>query len=132
MPVTIEFITAPSTQDLHDLQRIYQDAPPWLVADTSTGEQLIAQGISQGRLLAGRFNSRLLGAALLGPIDDKNWQLSHLCVRQITRGRGVARRMLEEAGRLAHEAGAEVHLSVPTNQPIVQALAVHLQSLLPQ
>ncbi|WP_260436664.1 PanM family protein, partial [Pseudomonas aeruginosa] len=47
-------------------------------------------------------------------------QLSHLCVRGITRGRGVGRRLLDEARRLAAEAGKPLRLVAPDG---------HLESL---
>ncbi|WP_334021961.1 acetyl-CoA sensor PanZ family protein, partial [Pseudomonas aeruginosa] len=64
----------------------------------------------------------LLGAALLRRGGDA-WQLSHLCVRGITRGRGVGRRLLDEARRLAAEAGKPLRLVAPDGHLESRALA---------
>lgn len=122
MPVFVDLVQQPSAQDRQDLSKIYADAPAWLLAPHADAEALIAAGLSQGRLLAGRFNDRLLGAALLVPQGD-HWRLSHLCVRKVTRGRGVGRRLLDEAQRLAREAGLPLRLAAPAGHLESQALA---------
>jgi GNAT superfamily N-acetyltransferase len=110
MPVYLEFVRQPSAQDHSDLAKIYADAPAWLLAPHANAEALIAAGSANGQLIAGRFNDRLLGAALLEQGQDC-WRLAHLCVRKITRNRGVGRRLLDEAQRLATEAGKPLHLA---------------------
>ena len=122
MPVYVEFVRQPSVQDHSDLAKIYADAPAWLLAPHADAEALIAAGIANGRLIAGRFNDRLLGAALLEQGADC-WRLSHLCVRQITRQRGVGRRLLDESQRLASAAGRPLHLAAPAGHLASQALA---------
>ncbi|WP_137886349.1 acetyl-CoA sensor PanZ family protein [Pseudomonas sp. 2FE] len=122
MPVFVEVVSAPSAQDKSDLVKIYADAPAWLLTPYRDAETLLESAIEQGTLIAGRFNDRLLGAALLEKRDDC-WRLSHLCVRTITRQRGVGRRLLDEARRLAHEAGKPLHLAAPQEQLECQALA---------
>jgi GNAT superfamily N-acetyltransferase len=126
MPVIVEAVSAPSAQDRSDLAKIYADAPTWLLVPYADGAALIDAGIARGELLAGRFNDRLLGAALLerGP---QRWRLSHLCVRSITRGRGVGRRLLDEAKRLAAEAGRPLYLAAPADHLESQALAARTQ-----
>ena len=126
MPVHVETLTAASPQDRLDLAKIYADAPGWLLAPHADTERLIAAGLERGTLIAGRFNDRLLGAALLERNDDC-WRLSHLCVRRITRGRGVARRLLDEAKRLAEAAGKPLRLAGPVDQLESQALAARSQ-----
>ncbi|TLX58920.1 aspartate 1-decarboxylase autocleavage activator PanM [Stutzerimonas nosocomialis] len=122
MPVLVEAVGTPSAQDRIDLAKIYADAPAWLLAPYDTAEALIEAGLASGRLIAGRFNDRLLGAALLQP-GEQAWQLSHLCVRRVTRRRGVGRRLLEEAERLTGEAGKTLRLAAPTDHLEAQALA---------
>jgi len=122
MPVYVEFVRQPSAQDRSDLAKVYADAPDWLLAPHANAEALIGAGIASGQLIAGRFNDRLLGAALLEQGQDC-WRLSHLCVRQITRQRGVGRRLLDEAQRLATEAGQALHLAAPRDHLESQALA---------
>lgn len=109
MPVYVEFVRQPSVQDRHDLAKIYADAPNWLLAPHADAYALISAAIASGSLIAGRFNDRLLGAAILTASQD-DWHLSHLCVRRITRQRGVGRRLLDEAQRLANEAGKPLRL----------------------
>lgn len=72
--------------------------------------------------MTARFNSRLLGAALLDKQTDR-WLLSHLCVRELTRKRGVARRLVNEATRLAAEAGQVLQVAIPADQPELVQLA---------
>ncbi|MGY4531498.1 GNAT superfamily N-acetyltransferase [Pseudomonas sp. TE3786] len=122
MPVLVEVISEPSSQDLLDLQKIYQDAPDWLLTPFANRNQLIEHGIAQHQLLAGRFNDRLLAAAIVEK-GQACWRLSHLCVRNVTRQRGVARRLLAEAQRLAREAGKPLHLAAPQDHLESQALA---------
>lgn len=122
MPVYVESVTQPSPQDLTDLTKIYADAPDWLLAPYSSADTLIAAALADGSLIAGRFNDRLLGAALLQRGDDA-WRLSHLCVRKLTRKRGVGRRLLEETQRQASEAGKPLRLAAPAGHLEASALA---------
>lgn len=126
MPVYVETLTEPSTQDRIDLTKIFADAPAWLLAPHADAEALIQAALADGSLVAGRFNDRLLGAALLQR-DTRHWRLSHLCVRRITRRRGVGRRIIEEARRQAHEAGCQLQLAAPAEQLETQALAARMQ-----
>ncbi|MBO3278250.1 acetyl-CoA sensor PanZ family protein [Pseudomonas schmalbachii] len=122
MPVIVTTLPQPSEQDRQDLLKIYADAPDWLLAPHADAAALVEAGLRDGRLLGGRFNDRLLGAAWL-QCDDDAWRLSRLCVRKVTRGRGVGRRLLDEAQRLASEAGKPLHLQAPAGHLEAQALA---------
>ncbi|UUC85773.1 aspartate 1-decarboxylase autocleavage activator PanM [Stutzerimonas stutzeri] len=122
MPVYVESVTQPSPQDLTDLAKIYADAPEWLLTPYASADTLIAAALADGSLIAGRFNDRLLGAALLQRGDDA-WRLSHLCVRKLTRKRGVGRRLLEETQRQASEAGKPLRLAAPAGHLEASALA---------
>ena len=122
MPVLLEEINEPTDQDLIDLQKIYHDAPDWLLAPFVSREALIDSSLAERRFIAGRFNDRLLAAALIEK-SQNHWCLSHLCVRRVTRQRGVARRLLTEAQRLAREAGKPLHLAAPDGHLESQALA---------
>lgn len=126
MPVYIEKVATPSPQDRTDLAKIYADAPTWLLAPHASADELIAAGIERGTLVAARFNDRLLGAALLEKGENR-WLLSHLCVRKITRRRGVAQRLLDEALRIAVEDGKPLHLGAPRDQLESQAFAAHVK-----
>lgn len=125
MPVYIETVTDPSQQDRVDLAKIFTDAPAWLLAPYADATALIEAGLADRSLIAGRFNDRLLGAALLQRCAP-HWRLSHLCVRKITRRRGVGKRILEESQRLAGEAGKDLHLAAPMEHLEAQALAARL------
>jgi len=122
MPVYVESATQPSSQDLTDLAKIYADAPEWLLTPYASADALIAAALADGSLIAGRFNDRLLGAALLQR-GDQAWRLSHLCVRKVTRKRGVGRRLLEETQRQASEAGKPLRLAAPEGHLEASALA---------
>ncbi|MET1079624.1 MAG: aspartate 1-decarboxylase autocleavage activator PanM [Pseudomonas sp.] len=122
MPVIVEVLHSPTAQDRSDLRKVYADAPAWLLAPHADADDLIEAGLRRGELLAGRFNDRLLGAALLRR-GETHWQLSHLCVRQLTRRRGVGQRLLDEALRLTTTAGATLHLAAPADHLESQALA---------
>jgi len=126
MPVTVQMLEDASYQDQQDLQKIYRDAPQWLFAPYSGDAQLIESSLADGSLIAGRFNDRLLGAARLTR-HDKVWYLSHLCVRKVTRRRGVAERLVNQAQKMASQAGAQLLLLAPAGHLETQALAAKLQ-----
>ncbi|KGK85201.1 MAG: acetyl-CoA sensor PanZ family protein [Pseudomonas sp.] len=125
MPVYVETVTQPSPQDRSDLAKIYADAPAWLLTPHASAEALIESALADGSLIAGRFNDRLLGAAVLQR-GDSVWRLSHLCVRKLTRQRGVGRRLLEETQRLAAQAGKPLRLAAPAGHLEASALAARL------
>lgn len=125
MPVHLEFVQLPSHQDEIDLGKIYAEAPAWLLAPHASGEQLLAANLHQGTLAAARFNQRLLGAAIVHKQGNR-WQVSHLCVREITRMRGVARRLLDELHREAASQGASISMGLPPDRPELEELAAHL------
>lgn len=125
MPVHLEFVQLPSSQDQTDLRKIYADAPDWLLAPYDSAEALLASNLQQGQLVGARFNARLLGAAILDRTTSR-WQVSHLCVRAVTRQRGVARRLLDELQREAASQGASLSMALPRHQPWLEDLAGHL------
>ncbi|OAB52486.1 acetyl-CoA sensor PanZ family protein [Pseudomonas thivervalensis] len=125
MPIVVELISDANCQDQQDLQKIYRDAPAWLFKPFGDATQLIAEGLEDGWLIAARFNDRLLGAARLQRHQNA-WRLSHLCVRNVTRRRGVAERLVSEARRMAVLNGAELHLVAPAGHLQAQALAAKL------
>lgn len=125
MPIVVESLREASYQDQQDLQKIYQDAPHWLLEPAHDGQQLIESGLRDGSLIAGRFNDRLLGAARLQRHQEV-WHLSQLCVRKITRRRGVAERLVSEAQKMAAQQGATLRLLAPAGHLEAQALAAKL------
>lgn len=125
MPVIVEAPAQLSPQDRQDLLRIYAEAPAELLAPFADGETLIDAALAAGTLITGRFNDRLLGAAWLQR-DADAWRLSRLCVRKLTRGRGVARRLLEQAQQQAVLNGRPLRLLAPAGHETAQSLATHL------
>lgn len=125
MPVIVETVVQPSAQDRTDLEKIYADAPVWLLAPYADAAALIDAGLAGGHLIAGRFNDRLLGAAWLES-DADGWRLSHMCVRKITRGRGVASRLVATARQQAGDSGRPLRLLAPPRHLEAQAWAVRL------
>ena len=126
MPIAVQALNDASYQDQQDLQKIYRDAPQWLFAPYSGDAQLIENSLDDSSLIAGRFNDRLLGAARLTR-QDRVWYLSHLCVRKVTRRRGVAERLVNQAQKMASQAGAQLRLRAPAGHLEIQALAIKLQ-----
>jgi len=55
------------------------------------------------------------------------WELSHLCVRALTRRRGIAEQLVMDAQKKAHAAGCELRLLALAQPPEVQALASKTQ-----
>lgn len=89
MKLTIERLTTLTHQDLIDLAKIWpgQQQANW------------QQWISDGKpLFAARFNERLLGAVKI-VVDGQEARLEDLCVREVTRRRGVGLYLIEEALR---------------------------------
>lgn len=125
MTIVVESLHEASYQDQQDLLKIYQDAPPELFAPLNDARELIETSLGDGSLLVGRVNDRLLGAARLQRHPEA-WRLSHLCVRRITRRRGVAERLVRQAQAMAREQGAALHLLAPDGNPHAQALAAKL------
>lgn len=126
MPIVVEHLHEATCQDQQDLSKIYRDAPAWLFEPFSDATQLIQSGLEDGSLIAARFNDRLLGAARLQR-QQNVWHLSQMCVRSVTRRRGVAERLVSEAQRTAAQNGAELRLLAPAGHLEAQALAAKLK-----
>ncbi|WP_434579496.1 aspartate 1-decarboxylase autocleavage activator PanM [Pseudomonas sp. Z5-35] len=126
MPIVVEHLNDATGQDLQDLQKIYRDAPAWLFEPFSDAGQLIDRCLDDGTLIAARFNDRLLGAARLQRHQGA-WYLSQMCVRNVTRRRGVGERMVSEARRMAQQDEAELRLLAPAGHLEAQALAAKLK-----
>lgn len=126
MPIVVECLQSATYQDQGDLQKLYRDAPAWLLPPFADSLQLIERCLEDGTLIAARLNDRLLGAARLQRYETI-WQLSHLCVRTLTRRKGVAERLLIETQKSAREAGCELRLLTAAEPPEVQALAAKLR-----
>ncbi|MCI0992993.1 aspartate 1-decarboxylase autocleavage activator PanM [Pseudomonas sp. ICMP22404] len=126
MPIVVEHLIEATGQDRQDLHKIYLDAPPWLLEPFNDATHLIQDYLQDGSLIAARFNDRLLGAARLQRHQNA-WHLSQICVRRVTRRRGVAERLVSEAQRMARQEGAELRLLAPAGHLMAQALAAKLK-----
>lgn len=89
MPVQLEQIKQLDPQSIEGLRKVYADQLPAEDVDNWLRQQL-----DSGKLLfAGRFNGAILGAVWAEP-GANDWRLQKLCVRSVTRRRGVARQLL--------------------------------------
>jgi GNAT superfamily N-acetyltransferase len=99
LPVHLEWVESPSEQDWIDLNKLYTDAPKgWMDSCSEPlAQNYLLQKQQQGyKVVAGRFNDRLIATALLKVnIEEINaYYLEGMCVRALTRERGVARQLL--------------------------------------
>jgi hypothetical protein len=117
MPLIIEQVSQPSPQDLIDLTKIYQDYPPFADKNEADIQQWLHEqmAVSDQQLYAMRFNDRLLAAALLR--QQNNTCLLHsLCVRQLTRRRGAASKLIKDIQHIAARQQYSLTIELPENQ----------------
>ncbi|HEY5715919.1 MAG TPA: aspartate 1-decarboxylase autocleavage activator PanM [Psychromonas sp.] len=99
------FLPEQSTQLLIDLQKLYQD---YFTPEQLTNESLQALiEDQQAQLFVTLFNARHLGAVRVSTIE-REATLSLLCVREVTRRRGVAKNLLNQVEKLLKDEGTEV------------------------
>jgi len=98
-----------------DLEKIYSEAEP--LRRTLHGEVLEAPLFIDTALqdasnwfATALFNDHLIGAVLVSSLPDE-WELRHLCVREVTRRRGVGSRLMALVAAKAREKG--LRLCVP-------------------
>jgi len=120
MPVFLEVITQPDDQDRRDLVKVLADWPSTLPAlhapDQDTGawlDSLLAD--ARHVLFGGRFNGRLIAAVWLEHASPGRLRLRALCVRGLTRRRGVGERLLVLLGEWldAQQLALECDLPLP-------------------
>lgn len=92
MPVILEPITAPTEQDLLDLEKIYADFPGDL--RWPEVEQKLRANPAMN-LYGALFNGRLIGAVAITARGDEA-DIDYLCVRTVTRRRGVGREIIRQ------------------------------------
>ncbi len=133
MPVLLEQIVTPSAQDIADLIKIYRDDPGFVGSDADT-DVFIQRRLAALSLYGGRFNGRLL-AAMVVDKQASPWRMELLCVRSLTRRRGVARHMMELIEAEAASAGQGLITTIPTGDATLLQLArkagFHVKQVMP-
>jgi len=116
MPIISQLVQNPSAQDRIDIHKIFRDYPePVNPTDVDTW-------LDAGELYAASFNDRLLGACRLVSQADR-WQVDYLCVRTVTRRRGVAYKLVLDLKQLASDSNRALFCHVPAH---LEAAALHL------
>lgn len=111
MPIYLQWLDEPNQQDCTDLNKLFADAPTSWLADSvhDSGSQWALEQRSLGALVAlGRFNDRIVCAACVVRQSDPStqpylYEIKQLCVRSITRERGVAKQLLVRLCQWANE-----------------------------
>lgn len=94
MPVTVRQVDLSDSGQRNDLVKIYSDGPHWMRRELD-GEAFTQHYIDTcDAVWGGWFNGRIIGAVGVRETDDGH-QLIGLCVRSVTRGRGVGRQILD-------------------------------------
>ncbi|OOV87242.1 acetyl-CoA sensor PanZ family protein [Oceanospirillum linum] len=99
MPVLLTIVNDKTDQaHIEQLEKIYTDAQPERLAQLPNvnSAKSFVDTILQSQehsFYCGLFNDRLIAAAVITQ-QSNTWQISHLCVRSITRRRGVGSRLL--------------------------------------
>ena len=111
MPVYLQWLEEPNDQDCTDLDKLYADAPANWLEDTQVarGSDWAITKVKQGeRLALGYFNDHIVCAACLveqsdSPKQAYMYEVDQLCVRKVTRKRGVAKQLLVRLCQWAKE-----------------------------
>lgn len=106
MPIVSNIVQNPSPQDRIDIHKVFTDYPE-PVSPTDVDAWL-----DNGELYAASFNDRLLGACRLVSHADR-WQVDFLCVRKVTRRRGVAYKLILDLQQLAQQSNRTLFCHVP-------------------
>lgn len=111
VPVTAEVLDK-EDQWLVDLRKIYSEAEAvrrCLNGQSLAADTFIQQALDQQQrwFAAALFNDHLIGAVLVTEQED-TWFLQHLCVREVTRRRGVGSRLMALIGVEAKARGKKV------------------------
>ena len=117
MPISLQWLDQPSDQDKIDLEKLYNDAPKdWLSESSDKSAQWAQTQVNKGHKVAlGRFNDRILcGAVLMAQSESGahayQFQVDKLCVRKITRQRGVAKQLLVRLCQWANDCAAALYI----------------------
>lgn len=122
MPVFLDTVQAPTAQQRSDLLKALADWPETLPllhpadADREAWLDALLDDPNQ-HLFAGRFNDRWLAAAWLEQTETTRCELRALCVRAITRRRGVGERVLKLLCQWLDERQLSLHCALPVTLP---------------
>jgi len=106
MPLTVESVQFGLPDDLKThLVKVYRDTPEFASGESAIDVLTEALGGHGSVLYTGVFNNKHI-CAVLAQGDGQQRQLRYLCVHPANRGRGVARRLLDEVRRLEAERGS--------------------------
>ena len=94
MPVTVSQVDLDDPVQRADLEKIYADSPIWMRRDLSPEDFLEQWIVPCDQIWGGWFNGRILGSVGIRKTDEGQ-QLIGICVREVTRRRGVAFQMME-------------------------------------
>lgn len=94
MPVTVAKVELKDPAQRADLEKIYADSPNWMRRDLSPEDFLEQWIVPCDAIWGGWFNGRILGAVGIRETSEGS-QLIGICVRKVTRRRGVAFQMME-------------------------------------
>ncbi|MCH8552717.1 MAG: PanM family protein [Natronospirillum sp.] len=94
MSVTVEKIDLNDEAQRSDLEKIYEDSPGWMRRNLESGDFIKKWLEPCSEIWGGCYNGRIIGAVGLRE-TDQGLQLIGLCVREVTRRRGVAFDMME-------------------------------------
>ena len=123
MPIVSALVQKPSSQDRIDIHKIFKDYPE------PVAPEAVDAWLDAGELYAASFNDRLLGACRLVAHADY-WQVDFLCVRAVTRKRGVAYKLLLDLQALAQQSNRKLRCHVPAApdlaaQNLLQKMGLH-------
>ena len=119
MPIYLQWLDTPSEQDCVDLEKLYADAPADWLSDSnqSCATDWASTRVACGDSLAlGRFNDRIVCAAWVVKAADlelrqHSYEIKQLCVRSITRERGVAKQLLVRLCQWAGETQSSLYIA---------------------
>jgi len=115
MPVLLTVVTdTPDNAQLEQLEKVYADAQTARLSQfngAGSAKEFVQRilEVPDQELYCGLFKDRLIAAVVVEKTDDL-WQVSSLCVRSVTRRRGVGCRLLTLVIEAAKADGKPVHI----------------------
>lgn len=114
MPITVAAFNKANAQDYSDLIKIYSDDERFKsLSEIKTFLDQLQSSTSR-TLYTARFNDRLLGAATVLQQQPSHWQITNICVREVTRRRRVATEILRQLCTIASSHKQTLWLELPS------------------